>query len=291
MVQFFQEFSKINFFLSRRIFCISAALPVRCRRSVPCGNPPRRFIFSPRSLAHTAACPCCDQISASLHATYHRRIQTLPLRRKYTCLRMTAYKFDCVNPRCPQKVFMESLFPADRWQVRSRQLTALNLALSAFLKDEGGQQGSGCLRRPGQQRHHPAGDPPGSSRPLPPGLSRQNAAAYFPCPAGKVFPAGDPCTSGPISDGTRFPSLWFPFFIRSWLLDFAGKSPADSVSGVFFQPQGLQGFRQFRLYPVEKIVSPAALPAEIFPCGSPVPPPLLPPAVPPRTAAQLPPPG
>lgn len=90
-----------------------------------------------RSLAHTAACPCCDQISASLHATYHRRIQTLPLRRKYTCLRMTAYKFDCVNPRCPQKVFMESLFPADRWQVRSRQLTALILALSAFLKDEG----------------------------------------------------------------------------------------------------------------------------------------------------------
>ena len=55
-----------------------------------------------RSLAHTAACPCCDQISASLHATYHRRIQTLPLRRKYTCLRMTAYKFDCVNPRCPR---------------------------------------------------------------------------------------------------------------------------------------------------------------------------------------------
>lgn len=90
-----------------------------------------------RSLAHTAACPCCDQISAFLHATYHRRIQTLPLRRKYTCLRMTAYKFDCVNPRCPQKVFMESLFPADRWQVRSRQLTALILALSAFLKDEG----------------------------------------------------------------------------------------------------------------------------------------------------------
>lgn len=32
---------------------------------------------------------------------------------------------------------MESLFPADRWQVRSRQLTALILALSAFLKDEG----------------------------------------------------------------------------------------------------------------------------------------------------------
>lgn len=47
---FFQEFSKIIFSFPKN-FCISAALPVRCRRSVPCGKPPRRFIFSPGLLS------------------------------------------------------------------------------------------------------------------------------------------------------------------------------------------------------------------------------------------------
>ena len=62
-----------------------------------------------RSVCRTAACPRCDHISSHLHATYQRIIQTLPVHGKYTCLHVTAYKYNCVNSTCSQKVFMESL--------------------------------------------------------------------------------------------------------------------------------------------------------------------------------------
>ena len=93
-------------------------------------------IFS-KSLLRTASCPRCDEISPHLHATYQRVIQTVPLRGKYTCLHVTAYKFDCLNPCCPQKVFMEPLAFAAASQVRTSALTDLILALSVFLSDDG----------------------------------------------------------------------------------------------------------------------------------------------------------
>ena len=114
---------------------------------------------------------------------------------------------------------MESLFPADRWQVRSQQLTALILALSAFLKDEGASRvlaacgarvSNDTVRRVIRQAA------PGL---CPPGLSRQNAAAYFPGPAGKVFPAGDPCHLVLSPTGLGFPAFGFLFLSEagSWI--------------------------------------------------------------------------
>ncbi len=90
-----------------------------------------------RSVCRTAACPRCDHISSHLHATYQRIIQTLPVHGKYTCLHVTAYKYNCVNSTCSQKVFMESLPFAAPSQVRTNDLTALILAASVFLSDDG----------------------------------------------------------------------------------------------------------------------------------------------------------
>ena len=89
-----------------------------------------------KSICRTAACPRCDHISSHLHATYHRLLQTLPVHGKYTCLHVTAYKYNCLNSRCPQKVFMEALPFAGPSQVRTNALTALILAASVFLSDD-----------------------------------------------------------------------------------------------------------------------------------------------------------
>lgn len=93
-------------------------------------------IFS-KSALRTSVCPRCNAISSHLHATYRRVIQTVPLHRKFTCIHSTAYKYDCMNPSCPQKVFMESLSFAAVSQVRSESLTALILVLTFFLSDDG----------------------------------------------------------------------------------------------------------------------------------------------------------
>lgn len=90
-----------------------------------------------KSLIHISVCPRCDEISSNLHATYRRSIQSIPLHGKYTCLHITAYKFNCLNPCCPQKVFMEPLLFAEPSQVRTSALTDLILALAVFLSDDG----------------------------------------------------------------------------------------------------------------------------------------------------------
>lgn len=90
-----------------------------------------------KSLCHTAACPPCDHISSQFHATYHRMIQAMPVHRKYTCLHITAYKYNCTNSACSRQVFMERLPFAEPSQVRTNTLSALILAASVFFSDDG----------------------------------------------------------------------------------------------------------------------------------------------------------
>ncbi|MHC1746815.1 MAG: ISL3 family transposase [Cellulosilyticaceae bacterium] len=90
-----------------------------------------------KSKSHTAICPNCGEPSSSFHATYVRKIQAIPMHLKTTYLHVTAYKYKCLNEACETKVIMEILAFASLSQVRTTELTALILAVSIFLSNEG----------------------------------------------------------------------------------------------------------------------------------------------------------
>jgi len=90
-----------------------------------------------KSQSRKGECPQCGQASSSYHATYVRSIQTIPINRKATYVKVTAYKYDCVNAECNQKVFMEKLPFVSKSEVRTTELTLLILSVSIFMSNEG----------------------------------------------------------------------------------------------------------------------------------------------------------
>lgn len=90
-----------------------------------------------KSKEHGAICPICGKMSHKLHATYKRKFQDMPLHCKQTFLHANVYKYDCENPACECKVFMEELPFAKASQVRTDALNTLVLATSMFLSNEG----------------------------------------------------------------------------------------------------------------------------------------------------------
>lgn len=90
-----------------------------------------------KSKEHGCCCPLCGKMSNKLHATYRRKFQDTPIRCKQTFLHANVYKYDCENPECECKVFMEDLPFAKASQVRTDALNTLVLAVSMFLSNEG----------------------------------------------------------------------------------------------------------------------------------------------------------
>lgn len=90
-----------------------------------------------KSKGHGCACPVCGKMSTTLHATYKRTLQDTPIHCKQTFLHANVYKYDCENPECDCKVFMERLPFAKNSQVRTDALNTLILATSMFLSNEG----------------------------------------------------------------------------------------------------------------------------------------------------------
>lgn len=90
-----------------------------------------------KSRPHEAVCPFCKTASRSLHATYERVLQDTPIRCKQTFLHANVYKYNCENPACDCKVFMEDLPFAKASQVRTDALNSLVLGVSMFLSNEG----------------------------------------------------------------------------------------------------------------------------------------------------------
>lgn len=90
-----------------------------------------------KSKEHGCCCPICGNMSHKLHATYRRKFQDTPIRCKQTFLHANVYKYDCENPECKCKVFMEDLPFAKASQVRTDALNTLVLAVSMFLSNEG----------------------------------------------------------------------------------------------------------------------------------------------------------
>ncbi len=56
-------------------------------------------------------CPLCHQLSHHVHSKYQRHLKDLPCFALKTRIRLTAHKFYCRNPHCPQKVFAELFIP------------------------------------------------------------------------------------------------------------------------------------------------------------------------------------
>jgi hypothetical protein len=90
-----------------------------------------------KSKPHGCKCPVCGMESNELHATYKRVIQDTPIRCKQTFLHANVYKYDCENPECERKVFMENLPFAKSSQVRTYALNTLILGVAMFLSNEG----------------------------------------------------------------------------------------------------------------------------------------------------------
>lgn len=90
-----------------------------------------------KSKPHEAKCPYCGLVSRSLHATYERVLQDTPIHCKQTFLHANVYKYNCENPDCNCKVFMEKLPFAKASQVRTDALNSLILGVSMFLSNEG----------------------------------------------------------------------------------------------------------------------------------------------------------
>ena len=86
-----------------------------------------------KSKEHSCACPVCGKMSSTFHATYKRKFQDTPIHCKQTFLHANVYKYDCENPECDCKVFMEDLPFAKPSQVRTDALNTLILATSMFL--------------------------------------------------------------------------------------------------------------------------------------------------------------
>lgn len=90
-----------------------------------------------KSKPHSCGCPECGVESEQLHATYERTFQDTPIHCKQTFLHTNVYKYDCLNPECGCKVFMEELSFAKASQVRTDALNTLILGVSMFLSNEG----------------------------------------------------------------------------------------------------------------------------------------------------------
>lgn len=90
-----------------------------------------------KSKPHSGKCPVCGQKSSKLHATYERTLQDTPIHCKQTLLHANVYKYECENPSCSCRVFMEDLPFAKASQVRTDALNSLILGVSMFLSNEG----------------------------------------------------------------------------------------------------------------------------------------------------------
>ena len=90
-----------------------------------------------KSSIHNCKCPFCGTESSALHATYERTLQDIPIRCKPTYVHANVFKYDCENPECRCKVFMEPLSFASASQVRTDSLNALVLAMAMYMSNEG----------------------------------------------------------------------------------------------------------------------------------------------------------
>ena len=82
---------------------------------------PQKISIKIKSRTQKQKCPQCGYESSHYHSTYTRNIIELPILGKSVLLIVTAYKYDCENTKCEQKVFCEEL---SGFTERYRRMTA-----------------------------------------------------------------------------------------------------------------------------------------------------------------------
>jgi len=82
---------------------------------------PQKISIKVKSRTQKQKCPRCGCESLHYHSTYTRNIIELPILGKSVLLIVTAYKYDCENHECEQKVFCEKL---SGFTGRYRRMTA-----------------------------------------------------------------------------------------------------------------------------------------------------------------------
>jgi len=121
----YQETTDYSFFLDKNHFIYD------------CQEDEKTLHIFIKSRLHKCRCPECGVESGELHATYERIFQDTPVHCKQTFLHANVYKYNCTNPNCSGKVFMEELPFAKPSQVRTDALNTLILGVSMFLSNEG----------------------------------------------------------------------------------------------------------------------------------------------------------
>ena len=98
-----------------------------------------------KSKSRMGKCQLCGTPSSDYHATYERKIQSVPIDMKTTYLYIKAYKYKCLNDVCTRKVFMEKLALASPRSVRTSELDSVILCVSIFLSNEGASKVLGLM--------------------------------------------------------------------------------------------------------------------------------------------------
>jgi transposase len=94
-----------------------------------------------KSLTRQAICPTCEKKSESYHSTYKRKVEDLPLLGKNVFITVTAYRYNCDNVGCPQKVFAEELEGFVGWFKRkTERLEDLIISIALNTSCEGGSR-------------------------------------------------------------------------------------------------------------------------------------------------------
>jgi transposase len=68
-----------------------------------------QLLIVARAVSRTAACPACDEVSASVHSRYQRFLSDLPSQGRLVRVRVCARRFRCLAANCGQRIFAERL--------------------------------------------------------------------------------------------------------------------------------------------------------------------------------------
>lgn len=72
---------------------------------------------------YDATCPFCNEKSNSIHSTYTRIINDLPIQEYQVKLKLLVHKYFCNNPNCQHKTFAERFSFVEKSAVRTKRLT------------------------------------------------------------------------------------------------------------------------------------------------------------------------
>jgi transposase len=97
------------------------------------------------SIAPSACCPVCGQVSSSVHSCYARHPADLPSSGKRVRLVATVRRFFCLNPDCQRKIFVERL--SALLDVHAQRTRRLDKTLSVQVRAMSAEKGSRALKQ------------------------------------------------------------------------------------------------------------------------------------------------